>query len=291
MWRTFAQWSVNFCLHGGRSVLEWRCAGEPPVPTRRRGLKRTIVTESERQLLDVQLYTVREALADDLPGTLARLAELGLTQVEPFDIVGHEGLGAGLAAAGLAAPTAHQQFLGRELEPIFARAQELGIATLIDPFAGPERWATADDVARVADELAAASEAAASFGLRVGYHNHAHELESVLDGVPALEVLAARTPDAVALEVDTYWAAVGGVDPVALLQRLGDRVVALHVKDGPGTTDNLDQVAVGSGSMPVRDIIEAAPRALRVIELDDSRGDRFEAVAASIDYLTKEGLA
>jgi sugar phosphate isomerase/epimerase len=241
--------------------------------------------------LSVQLYTVREALAADLPGTLARLADLGLTQVEPFDIVGHEGLAAALRDAGLVAPTAHQNFLGRELEPIFDRARELGVETLIDPFAAPDRWATADAVARTADDLEAAAQAAAAAGLSIGYHNHAHELESVIDGVPALEVLAGRTSDAVRLEVDTYWVAVGGVDPVALLQRLGDRVVALHVKDGPVTRDNLDQVAVGSGTMPVRDIISAAPDALRVIELDDSRDDRFDAVAASVRYLTEEGLA
>ncbi len=64
----------------------------------------------------------------------------------------------------------------------------------------------------------------------------------------------------------------------ALLQRLGDRVVALHVKDGDGSTDNTQQVAVGSGSLPVWTFIDAAPDALRVIELDDSEGDLLEAV-------------
>jgi sugar phosphate isomerase/epimerase len=249
------------------------------------------VTDQSRSLLSVQLYTVREALAEDLPGTLERLADLGLKQVEPFNIIGNDGLAAALRDAGLAAPTAHQRFVGQELAPLFDRALERGVETLIDPFVGPEGWATVDEVARLADELEAAASAAAERGLRIGYHNHAHEFRSVLDGVPALEVLAGRTSDAVSLEIDTYWAAVGGVDTVALLQRLGDRVVALHVKDGPITDDNLDQVAVGAGDMPVRAIIDAAPDALRVIELDDSRGDRFDAVAASVTYLTKEGLA
>jgi hypothetical protein len=67
--------------------------------------------------------------------------------------------------------------------------------------------------------------------------------------------------------------------------------VALHVKDGPGTPETKDQVAVGSGSLPIREIVEAAPDALRVIELDDSRGDRFQAVADSFAYLTAQGLA
>jgi len=247
--------------------------------------------EGKHPLLSVQLYTVREALAADLPGTLARLAELGFEQVEPFGILTFDGLADGLAAAGLAAPTAHQGFLGEDPRPAFERARELGVSTIIDPFTQPERWQDAGEVRRIADQLASASEVAAEFGLRVGYHNHAHEVASVLEGQTALELLAANLPEAVALEVDTYWVAVGGADPVALLERLGDRVVALHVKDGPGTEDTLDQVAVGRGSLPVRDIIAARPDALRVVELDDSRGDRFQAVADSVSYLVAEGLA
>ena len=44
-------------------------------------------------------------------------------------------------------------------------------------------------------------------------------------------------------------------------------------------------------SASVAEIIAAAPNALRVIELDDSRGDRFQAIADSYAYLTAQGLA
>jgi sugar phosphate isomerase/epimerase len=243
--------------------------------------------------LSVQLYTVREALQEDLPGTLKRLAEVGFTQVEPFNFTAYDGLGAALKEAGLSAPTTHAHLLGGDTDQaaVFEAARALGIGTVIDPFVAPDRWQNAADIAKTAAELNAAAKVAAGYGIRVGYHNHNHELESIVDGRAALEVLADQLDDAVVLELDTYWAVVGGQDPVALLGRLGDRVVALHVKDGPGTKDNLDQVAVGSGSMPVRAIIEAAPDALRVIELDDSRGDRFQAVADSYAYLVKENLA
>jgi sugar phosphate isomerase/epimerase len=246
------------------------------------------VTDS---LLSVQLYTVREALSADLAGTLARLAELGFTQVEAFNIMGIAGLEAGLTAAGLTTPTAHQPFVGQQQEPIFERAAELGVRTLIDPYIAADRWATADGVRGVIDDLAAAADWASSFGLAVGYHNHAHEFDTKVDGRSAYELFASLLPETVALELDTYWAAVGGADPVALLGDLGSKVVALHIKDGPISRDNLDQVAVGSGSMPVRAIIDAAPTALRVIELDDSRGDRFQAVADSVAYLTSQDLA
>lgn len=241
--------------------------------------------------LSVQLYTVRESLSDDLPGTIKRLAEIGFTKVEPYNFTAFEGLGEALRANGITAPTTHAHFVGEDPTDVFAAARDLGIETVIDPHVPAERWQTAESVAEIATQLNDAAKKAAEYGLRVGYHNHAHELESVIDGTPALELFASQLDPEVVLEVDTYWAAVGGVDPVGLLGRLGDRVVALHVKDGPATKDNKDQVAVGSGTLPIRSIIEAAPSALRVIELDDSRDDRFTAVADSFAYLTSAGLA
>ncbi|OLT09592.1 xylose isomerase [Pseudonocardia sp. CNS-004] len=249
--------------------------------------------------LSVQLYTLRELLAADLPGTLDRLAALGLAHVEPFRLTDHAPqLGPALAASGLTAPTAHQHVVGTgesdasdSMNKVFATAAALGVGTVFDPRIDRQRFESADEVAAVADELNAAAAVAARHDVRVGYHNHAQELEIVLDGTPALEVLAAHLDDAVVLEVDTYWAAVGGQDPVALLKRLGERVTAVHVKDGPATPDPLDQVAVGQGDLPVRDILAAAPQALRVVELDDTRGDRFQAVADSVAWLRAEGLA
>jgi sugar phosphate isomerase/epimerase len=241
-----------------------------------------------RRAPSVQLYTVREALAADIPGTLDRLLALGFRQVEPHDLVGFgRPLAAALAAAGLAAPTAHQGVIGRDMGPILDAAAAAGVGIVIDPYAAPERFASADEIAATADALNEAARHALSSGVRIGYHNHAHELSMQIDGVTALERLAARLDPAVALEVDTYWAAVGGADPVALLERLGERVVALHLKDGPFTTQTADQVPLGQGRLPVSGILAAAPRALRVLELDDTRGDRFEALEAGLAYLTR----
>ncbi len=240
------------------------------------------------RLPSVQLYTVREALAADIPGTLARLAAIGFRNVEPYDLVAYgRPLAAALGAAGLAAPTAHQGILGRDLAPILDASAAAGVGTVIDPYAAPERFATIDAVAAVADALNEAAARAASSGVRVGYHNHAHELAVELDGVTALERLAERLDPAVVLEVDTYWAAVGGADPVALLERLGGRVVALHLKDGPFTDEPRDQVALGQGRLPLAGILAAAPGAIRVLELDDTRGDRFDALAAGLAHLAQ----
>ncbi|MDN5761061.1 MAG: sugar phosphate isomerase/epimerase [Microlunatus sp.] len=238
--------------------------------------------------LSVQLYTVRGALDEDFDDTLAKIAEYGYTNVEPFAFIRFfDQLKAGLRSHGLSAPTTHVGLLAAEdQDAIFEAAKELDIATVIDPFTDPARWQSAEGIADIAGELNAAAEKAASHGLQVGYHNHNFELESIIDGQYGLEALAAQLDPAVVLEVDTYWAHAGGADVPALLDRLGDRVQALHIKDGDGSLDTTKQVAVGSGVLPIADFLAAAPDALVVVELDDSEGDLVEAVAASRTFLT-----
>jgi sugar phosphate isomerase/epimerase len=241
--------------------------------------------------LSVQLYTLRKALEQDFNGTLSKLAGLGFTSVEPFQLVMFaDQLRTGLSENGLVAPTTHVGLLSGDQNEICELAVELGIQTIIVPYVDPTRWQSEADVNEIASDLNAAAKNAARYGLTVGYHNHHFELESKISGVHALEVFADRLAPEVVLEVDTYWAYAGGADVPALLKRLGDRVAALHLKDGDGTLDTSKQVAVGSGVLPVREIIAAAPDVLRVVELDDSEMDLFDAVRDSREFVLASGV-
>jgi sugar phosphate isomerase/epimerase len=236
--------------------------------------------------LSLQLYTLRVDLDRDPERTIARIAEIGFRQVEPFGLVERgPALAVLLDRHGLTAPTSHQSLIGAELDPVFDAAEALGVRTVVDPYVDPERWQTADGVARIAGQLNEIAARAAERGLAIGYHNHHFELASVIDGRHALELFAERLDPAVQLEVDTYWAAAGGADVPALLERLGARVTALHVKDGDRSLDPMAQTAVGAGSMPIADILAAAPGRLAVVELDDFAGEMFDAVSDSYAYL------
>ncbi len=236
----------------------------------------------------VQLYTVREALAADMSGALARLARIGFERVEGFDLVDLQDRYAdALPRAGLTMPSAHVTLLGADLDLVFAAAHRLGVTTVIDPWADPVRWGRREDVQAIAAELSAIAARAEDAGLRIGYHNHWFELENRFDGVTALEALADALDPRVVLEVDTFWAEVGGEPAPALLRRLGARVQLLHVKDGPRVRDTSTQTAVGSGSLPIAAILAAAPHAVRVIELDAyGAGDVFDALADSWRFLS-----
>jgi sugar phosphate isomerase/epimerase len=249
------------------------------------------MTPTQPQLA-LQLYTIREALKADPDAALDRLLAIGYRDVELFDMLGFgRPLAEALERAGLRAVSAHQSILGKDVAAVCAAAADFGVDLVIDPWVDPDRWVSPDSIAAIADDLAAASRVAAAHGVRIGYHNHWFELEQRFDGRSGLEVLAERLPPEVVLEVDTYWAGVGGEDPAALLGRLGSRVVALHLKDGPISRDTKAQVPVGQGAMRFPAILAAAPDALRIVELDDSALDRFDALAQSRDYLLREGLA
>lgn len=236
----------------------------------------------------LQLYTLRDALEADLPGTIRRVADVGFTQVEPYNFVDTaEALGEALKENGLTAPSGHAPLLSQDQDRIFSAAKRLGISTVIDPFIPAGSWQRAEDIRATAAKLNEAARKGAEYGIRVGYHNHQWELESAVEGRTALEYFADRLDPDVVLEVDTYWVAVGGHDPVAVLERLGGRVKFIHIKDGPLTTDTKAQLPAGKGKVAVLNVIAAATSVeAGVVEFDDYAGDIFEGIAESLAYLS-----
>lgn len=252
----------------------------------------------------VQLFTLRNALEADLRGTLREVADRGFSAVEPYDFVGKApGLATELRDLGLSSPTGHAFLVSSsfvdpdgattdrdvpELDLVFEAAATLGMGTIVDPYTPAEAWNDADSIKIIADGLNAAAEAASNYGLRVGYHNHAHEVEAQFGGVSGLEFLAELLDPRVVLEVDLYWVARGGRNVPGLVSNLGDRVRALHVKDGtldPSATGwypPADQVVAGEGVVPIRQAMQAATALeYAVVEFDHFEGDIYEAIEQS----------
>lgn len=237
----------------------------------------------------VQLYSVRDAVAEDLDSAVARLAEIGLEHVEPYAF--HERTKEyqrAFAAAGVTAPSGHAPVLSSDNpQAIFDAAAALGMTTVIDPFVPAEHWQTADQVADLAERVNQLATLATERGLAFGYHNHDWELSTRIEGRHALEVFVGHLAPEVVLEVDTYWAGVGGADTPALLAALGDRVRLIHVKDGTLDGDVGKQQPAGSGEVGVGAVLAAAPQATRVIEFDAYAGDVFAGIAQSLAWLTE----
>jgi sugar phosphate isomerase/epimerase len=241
----------------------------------------------------IQLYTLRDAVAQDLPGTIKKVADIGFAQVEPYNFVATATeLGTALKENGLTAPSGHAPLLSQDQDEIFAAARDLGINTVIDPMVPADLWQDAQNVQATAAKLNAAAKKGAEYGIRVGYHNHAWELESTVEGRTALEYFESLLDPEVVLEVDTYWVAVGGQDPVDILAKLGDRVKFIHIKDGNLTTDSKAQQPAGQGKVPVLEVIAAAKSLeVGVVEFDDYSGDIFDGIAESLQFLNSNTAA
>lgn len=261
----------------------------------------------------VQLYSVRDAIDENLDVAVDRLAEIGFTLVEPYAFhLRTADYKRAFAASGVAAPSGHAPMIDAEHpEVIFDAAAELGMKIVIDPFIPTDRWQSADDVHRIADRVNELTTQANARGLEFGYHNHQWEFTNRVGGRPVYELFVELLSPSVVLEVDTFWSTVGGADTPAVLRSLGDRVRALHIKDGKITGDIAtalpssesalivpealkaafeNQTPAGQGDIDVKAVLEAAPDALRVIEFDAYSGDVFDAIAQSFAWLRENDI-
>lgn len=261
--------------------------------------------------ISVQLWTVRDELEADLDGTLAKLAAIGFTNVEAFGFVSRaDELAAAFARHGISSPTGHASLASGTENPfdasikvptpdeVFAAAKTLGMTTVFDPFVAPDRWGSVEEIAKTAEALNAAAAIGAEHGITVGYHNHNQEFLNKIDGRFPLEIFAELLDPSVGLELDLYWASAGGADVEALVERLGDRVTALHVKDG--TLEPLptlgaiptDQVPAGEGVVALTAALDAARSAqYAIVEFDAYPGDIWQGVQTGYEFLAARGLS
>lgn len=245
--------------------------------------------------IGIQLYTVRDLCAQDFPGTVRRIAEIGYKGVE---LAGTHGMTmaevrAMLDDLGLVACSGHGGLPTPEsVDQIVADCETLGAKYVVSGF-GPGDMDTMDGIKACAEKFQTAAELLKPSGLTFAFHNHWWEFTKVGDVVPH-DLLLELAPDAHA-ELDVYWTAFGGADPVAEVLKKASRIPLLHIKDGPLTGDPPDpHTAVGQGKLDMPAIIGAADPAVLdwlIVELDHCKTDMMQAVVDSYTYLTSNGLA
>jgi sugar phosphate isomerase/epimerase len=237
----------------------------------------------------VQLYTLRNLAAQDLPATLRAASAAGYRAVELAGVppIEAEALRDLLAAHALQPIGSHESLerLRADLDGVLDRMTVLGCPRVIVPWLPEAERTSADGVRRLADELGRIAAVCAGRGIRLGYHNHAFEFEP-LDGTTVWSVLIDTLPPDVDLELDVYWAAVAGRDPVDVIRAAGDRVRLLHMKDMAAGPDRKD-AATGDGVLPWPEIVAAGTEQgvdWYIVEKDDPT-DAIDQVTRGLEYL------
>ena len=207
----------------------------------------------------VQLYTLRELTAHDLLGTLHAVSAAGFRAVEiaglpPIEAVALRDL---LSAEELTPMGAHESLerLRADLDGLLDRMTVLGCPRIIVPWLPDIERTSPAGVRTLAAELGEIARACAGRGITLGYHNHAFEF-APLDRTTVWDVLLEALPPEVELEIDVYWVAIGGRDPVEVIRAAGDRVRMLHMKDVARGPDRGD-VTPGDGVLSWPEIVAA----------------------------------
>jgi sugar phosphate isomerase/epimerase len=245
-----------------------------------------------RDQISLQLYTVREETARDMPGTLRKISEIGYPAVE---LAGYGGLTlqdltAILDDLDLRASGAHVPLDSWETDPetVLADMQTLACAHAILPIVPPERRGDEASVARLAEDLNRWGEQCRREGVAFSYHNHDFEF-APLGNTTMWDVLVRETnPELVGLELDLYWAKFAGTDPETVLRDVADRVSLVHLKD-MAPDDTLSDLPVGEGTLPWPALLEAADAAgveWYVAEQDNPR-DALEDVRTSLQHMRR----
>lgn len=177
----------------------------------------------------IQLYSVRDLAQNNLSEAVRQMAELGYSSVEFAGFFGHnpDEINEMLHKNGIEVSSTHSSFddLVNNYNETVAFHKAIGNRLYILPGVDLSSQEKLDDFVKKANEI---SKRLAQDGITLAYHNHAHEFALNADGSLIYEQLLYRTD--LKLEVDTYWAFVGMKDPIALLDRVGDRLAVFILR-------------------------------------------------------------
>ncbi len=208
-----------------------------------------------------QLYTLRNEMAADFPGTLARVAELGYREMEFAGYFERSPAQVRtlLDANGLTSPAAHIPLnaVRDNLGAMIESAHTLGQRYIVIPFLQPNERSY-DDYQRLIETLNSAGEAARAAGLKLGYHNHDFEFVESNGQIPYDMILEQTDPALVDMELDLYWISRAGVDPLPYFEQHPGRFTMLHVKD-MGTNGEMVDVGHGTIDFAAIFLISSAP--------------------------------
>lgn len=258
--------------------------------------------------IGVQLYSLRELAAKDFPKVLKKVAAIGYKYVEPagFWNLRPSEFRKMIADLGLGMVSSHSpwarkpEMLGEAMEI----AAIIGLDKIVCGY-GPDDFKDLDAIKATAENTNKMREILARNGFTLFQHNHDFEFQRI-DGKLKYEIYKKLTPG-LKYQIDAFWSTnLGKENPVEMLKIFADSTISLHMKDGvckqhvDGKTmvngileRKVDLMPLGTGTLPIREIVNAAPASVEaiIVELDYCTIDMMTAIEQSYRYMTENGIA
>ncbi len=232
----------------------------------------------------LQLYSVRDAMGENMENAIAKVAEMGYKYVEFAGFYGRSAAEVKkmLDDNGLICSGTHSDISGllpTNIMETIEYHKTIGNPNYIMPSADV---GTLEKIKRFCDIVNYAKPIMAAEGINVGFHNHSGEFQIMPWGSTMHSEMEKGC--GVDFEIDTFWAFNAGLDPIQVLERLKNRIHVIHVKDGfmggKGT-------ALGKGEAPVKAVVEYASKnnIRMVVESESLNPSGLEEAKVCIEYL------
>lgn len=247
----------------------------------------------------VQLYSFRNQFAKDVPGTMAKVRDMGIKYVE---LAGTYGMPVPefmkmLKDHGITAIGGSADFAKLDKDP-------MGVVNDNKPF-GVQYvtcfWIphngndfTIDDAKKAVEVFNRAGKLLADNGLKLTYHNHGYEFRPYENGTLFDYIAKNLDPRYCNFEMDVFWVKHPGQEPVALLKKYPNRFPLVHLKDRkPGTPGNQDgradvetNVPLGQGDIGIAEFMKVAGQyGVKYMFIEDESSRSMEQVPQSLAFL------
>jgi len=244
--------------------------------------------------IGLQLYSVREDCARDLPGSLDAVARMGYVAVEFAGYYGRSAqeLRKMLDDRGLKCCGTHTGFntiMGDELPRTIEFNQTLGNRFLIVPGLPEERRKSRAAWLETAQLMNEAAERAAPAGMKVGYHNHGVEFQPMEGELPWDTFFGNAKPEVV-MQLDFGNALHGGGNPIPYVERYPGRATTVHLKEYSATNN---QALIGEGDVNWQQLFQLCETVGRtewyIVEQESYAYPPLECVDRCLQNLRKMG--
>jgi sugar phosphate isomerase/epimerase len=260
--------------------------------------------QSIAQEIGLQMGSMRKMFSEGMPATLARIKELGITELEGGFGRGvhHETFKKLLQENGLkivATGGSFDRISNKDsIQKVIANAKELGAQFIVCywiPHNGDDF--TFADMKKAVEVFNTAGKTLKENGLALTYHPHGYEFREYEGGGKStlFEYMMDNTnPEYINFQMDVFWIKNPGQDPVALLKKYPTRWKMLHLKDRRfGAVNNLNgrqdvetNVVLGAGDVGIAEVMKTAKKiGIKHYFIEDESSRALEQVPLSITYL------
>lgn len=247
--------------------------------------------------IGLQLYTLRDTIGKDPKTVLEKVGSFGYKELEAYSYrdgnifgMAYSEFGKYVKSLGMKVVSGHyglDQIEGDTWKKAVDDAKGIGMEYMVLPYLQEQDRKTIDQYKGVIEKLNKAGEVAKNGGIRMNYHNHAFEFDTVDGQIPFDLMLEELDPKYVGWEMDIFWVVNAGHDPVKYFEKYPGRFEQWHVKDMDKSDKNRN-ANIGAGSIDFKALFAKAKLAGMkhwYVEQESYPGAPIDSVEASAKYL------